>query len=188
MTAADIDRRRAALVDAARRAADAGFDLLELHYAHGYLLSSFLSPLTNRRDRRVRGDAGEPRPASAGDPRRGPRGVAGRPAGVASGSPPPTGSTGGFTGDDAVALARMLPRTAPTSSTSRPGRPPPTRQPRYGRLYQTPFADRIRQEIGIPTITVGAVSCLEDVNTIVASGRADLVALARPHLVDPYWT
>ncbi|WP_264198217.1 hypothetical protein [Pseudonocardia sp. ICBG601] len=61
-------------------------------------------------------------------------------------------------------------------------------RPRYGRLYQTPFADRIRQETGVPTITVGAVSSVEDANTIIASGRADLCAIARPHLVDPYWT
>ena len=61
-------------------------------------------------------------------------------------------------------------------------------KPAYGRLYQTPFADRIRQETGVPTITVGAVASVEDANTIIASGRADLCAIARPHLVDPYWT
>ncbi|NIB32052.1 hypothetical protein HBB16_10280 [Pseudonocardia sp. MCCB 268] len=94
----------------------------------------------------------------------------------------------GFDGDDAVALAPMLPRTAPTSSTSPPGRPVDAK-PAYGRLYQTPFADRIRQETGVPTITVGAVSSVEDANTIIAgSGRADLCADVRPHLVDPYWT
>ena len=64
----------------------------------------------------------------------------------------------------------------------------PDQQPEYGRLYQTPFADRIRHEAGLPTMTVGAVSSIDDVNTIVLAGRADLCMLARPHLVDPYWT
>ena len=77
---------------------------------------------------------------------------------------------------------------AATSSDVSSGQVHPDQAPSYGRLYQTPFSDRIRHEVGIPTITVGAVSSVDDVNTIILAGRADLCALARPHLVDPYWT
>ena len=96
---------------------------------------------------------------------------------------------GGFDGDDAVALATGAQDDwAVTSSTCPPARPRSTPSPDYGRLYQTPFSDRIRREVGIPTMTVGAVSSIDDVHNILVSGRADLCVLARPHLVDPYWT
>jgi anthraniloyl-CoA monooxygenase len=94
----------------------------------------------------------------------------------------------GFSGDDAVDLARMLAAYGADVVDVSTGQTSTDAAPKYGRLYQTPFADRIRQETGIPTITVGAVASVEDANTIVASGRADLCAIARPHLVDPYWT
>jgi anthraniloyl-CoA monooxygenase len=94
----------------------------------------------------------------------------------------------GFTGDDAVALAPMLAAHGADVIDVSTGQTSVDADPKYGRLYQTPFADRIRQETGIPTITVGAVASVEDANTIIASGRADLCAIARPHLVDPYWT
>ena len=84
--------------------------------------------------------------------------------------------------------ARCSPTPAATSSTCRPARPCPTPQPVYGRMFQTPFSDQIRNEAGIATMCVGAITTADQVNTILAAGRADLVALARPHLVDPYFT
>jgi anthraniloyl-CoA monooxygenase len=187
-THADLDRVVADHVDAARRAAEAGFDLLELHYAHGYLVSSFLSPLSNRRTDsyggslenrarlglRILDAVREVWPAE-------------RPISVRI-SATDWVDDGGFTGDDAVALAPMLAAHGADVVDVSTGQTTVDADPAYGRLYQTPFADRIRQECGVPTITVGAVSSVEDANTIIASGRADLCALARPHLVDPYWT
>ena len=188
MTRADMDAVRDDFVAATRRAAEAGFDLLELHMAHGYLLSSFLSPLTNVRDRRVRGAENRARfplevfaacravwPAREAD--------------VACAFSATDWVDGGFDGDDAVAFARRL-RAAPaaTSSTSRPARSRPTSSPPTGARFQTPYADRIRHEAGIPVIAVGAISSYDDVNTIILAGRADLCALARPHLWDPHWT
>ncbi|MGH2907811.1 MAG: bifunctional salicylyl-CoA 5-hydroxylase/oxidoreductase, partial [Solirubrobacteraceae bacterium] len=95
---------------------------------------------------------------------------------------------GGFDGDDAVALARMLADHGCDLVDVSTGQVWPDQRPAYGRSYQTPFADRIRHEVGIATMAVGAISSHEDVNTIILSGRADLCALARPHLYDPYWT
>ena len=187
-THADLDQVVADHVAAARRAADAGFDLLELHYAHGYLVSSFLSPLSNRRADAYGGSLGN-------RARLGLRILdavrevwpPGRPISVRI-SATDWVDDGGFTGDDAVALAPMLAAHGADIVDVSTGQTSVDAAPAYGRLYQTPFADRIRQETGVPTITVGAVSSVEDANTIIASGRADLCALARPHLVDPYWT
>ncbi len=188
MTTGDIADVVAAHVDAARRAADAGFDLLELHYAHGYLVSSFLSPLSNHRTDGY-GGSPENRARLGLEILDAVRGVwpDDRPVSVRI-SATDWVEDGGFTGDDAVALAAMLAAHGADVVDVSTGQTSVDADPAYGRLYQTPFADRIRQETGIPTITVGAVSSVEDANTIVASGRADLVALARPHLVDPYWT
>jgi len=174
-------------VACAQRAAGTGFDLLELHYAHGYLVSSFLSPLSNQRTDGYGGDlAGRARfglelldavrAVWPGD----------RPISVRISAT--DWVDGGFTGDDAVALARMLAEHGADIVDVSTGQTSTDAKPAYGRLYQTPFADRIRQETGIPTMTVGAIASVEDANTIIASGRADLCCLARPHLVDPYWT
>ncbi len=96
---------------------------------------------------------------------------------------------GGVDGADAVEIARGVPRRpAPTSSTSRRDRPRRTPGPIYGRMFQTPFSDRIRNETGVPTIAVGNITDADQVNSIIAAGRADLCALARPHLADPNWT
>jgi anthraniloyl-CoA monooxygenase len=187
MTQADIDAVVAAHVESARRAADAGFDLLELHYAHGYLVSSFLSPLSNRRTDRYGGPLANRarlgleildavRAVWPGD----------RPISVRISATDWVDD--GFCGDDAVALAPMLAAHGADVLDVSTGQTSVDAEPQYGRLYQTPFADRIRQETGVPTITVGAVASVEDANTIIASGRADLCAIARPHLVDPYWT
>ncbi len=187
MTRADIDAVIADHVAAARRAAGAGFDLLELHFAHGYLVSSFLSPLSNRRTDGYGGDLA--RRARFGlELLDAVRAVwpAQRPISVRISAT--DWVDGGFTGDDAVALARMLAAHGADIVDVSTGQTSTEAEPAYGRLYQTPFADRIRQETGVPTMTVGAIASVEDANTIIASGRADLCCLARPHLVDPYWT
>ncbi|WP_433803344.1 bifunctional salicylyl-CoA 5-hydroxylase/oxidoreductase [Actinomycetospora sp. CA-084318] len=188
MTQADIDAVIAEHVETARRAAEAGFDLLELHYAHGYLVSSFLSPLSNRRTDSYGGSL-ENRALLGLQILDAVREVwpADRPISVRI-SATDWVDDGGFTGDDAVALAPMLAAHGADVIDVSTGQTSVDADPKYGRLYQTPFADRIRQETGVPTITVGAVASVEDANTIIASGRADLCAIARPHLVDPYWT
>jgi anthraniloyl-CoA monooxygenase len=187
MTRADMDRVRGEFVAAAQRCLSAGFDLLEVHMAHGYLLSSFLSPLTNIRDDEYGG--------SLDDRARFPLEVfdacraawpAEKPMSVRVSAT--DWVPGGFSGDDAVEFARLLAAHGCDVVDVSTGQVWPEQQPAYGRSYQTPFADRIRNEVGIPTVAVGAISSYEDVNTIVLSGRADLCALARPHLYDPYWT
>jgi anthraniloyl-CoA monooxygenase len=187
MTRADMDEVVAGFVAAARRGAEAGFDLLELHCAHGYLLSSFLSPVTN-----VRTDAYG---GSAERRRRFPLEVvaavraawpAERPLSVRISAT--DWVEGGFDGDDAVELARALREHGVDLVDVSTGQVDPRERPRHGRLWQTPYADRIRHEVGIPTVAVGGIASVDDANTILLAGRADLVALARPHLVDPYWT
>ena len=95
---------------------------------------------------------------------------------------------GGLVGDDAVAIAHRLADHGCNIVDVSTGQTSLDAKPDYGRLYQTPYSDRIRNEVGIPTMTVGAVSSVDDANTIILAGRADLCLLARPHLVDPYWT
>ena len=187
MGPADFSEVLADHVRAAKYGADCGFDILELHFAHGYLASSFLSPLSNRRTDRYGGDlAGRARfPLEILDAVRAVW-PAGRPLSVRISAT--DWVPGGFTGDDAVAFARMLAEHGCDIVDVSTGQTSIDAKPAYGRLYQTPFADRIRQEVGIPTMTVGAVASVDDANTIIASGRADLAVLARPHLVDPYWT
>jgi anthraniloyl-CoA monooxygenase len=155
--------------------------------AHGYLLSSFLSPLAN-----VRSDGyGGFLPARA----RFPLEVLDACRAVWPSEKPISvriSATdwvdGGFDDDDAVAFAAMLRDHGCDIVDVSSGQVTPLERPAFGRSYQTPFADRIRNEVGIPTIAVGAISSYDDVNTIVLAGRADLCALARPHLYDPAWT
>ncbi|MFF2064694.1 oxidoreductase [Streptomyces sp. NPDC058200] len=172
---------------AARRAQRSGFDLLELHCAHGYLLSGFLSPLTNRRtdayggslERRlrfplevfdaVRADWPHDRPMtvriSATD-----------------------WAPGGTTAEEAVEIARAFAAHGADAIDVSTGQVVPDERPEYGRSYQTPFADLIRNTLSVPVIAVGAISSWDDVNSLLLAGRADLCALARPHLHDPQWT
>jgi anthraniloyl-CoA monooxygenase len=187
MTRADMDEVLARFVAAARRGEAAGFDLLELHCAHGYLLSGFLSPVTNRRQDGYGG--------SAAGRRRFPLEVveavravwpAERPLSVRISAT--DWVDGGFDGDDAVELAAALRDRGVDLVDVSTGQVDPRERPRHGRLWQTPFSDRIRHEVGIPTMAVGGIASVDDANTILLAGRADLVALARPHLVDPYWT
>ncbi len=187
MTRADMDAVLAEFVWATEGAVAAGFDLLELHCAHGYLLSSFLSPLANARVDAYGGslEARARFPLEVFDACRAVW-PSDRPMSVRISAT--DWVEGGFDVDEAVAFASMLRDHGCDIVDVSSGQVSPLERPAFGRSYQTPFADRIRNEVGIPTIAVGAISSYDDVNTIVLAGRADLCALARPHLYDPHWT
>lgn len=172
---------------AAWRAARGGFDLLELHCAHGYLLSGFLSPLTNRRTDAYGG--------SLARRLRFPLEVFDAVRTVWPEERPMTvrisatdWADGGTTGDDAVEIARAFAAHGADAVDVSTGQVVADERPEYGRSYQTPYADRIRHETGLPVIAVGAISSWDDVNSLILAGRTDLCALARPHLYDPHWT
>jgi anthraniloyl-CoA monooxygenase len=187
MTRGDMDRVSADFVRATTMADEAGFDLLELHLAHGYLLASFISPLTNRRAdeyggplvnrlrfpleivTRVRAEWPQAKPLSV------------RISAV-------DWAPGGMEAHDSVEVARLVVAAGADIVDVSAGQTVPEGKPVYGRQFQTPFSDRIRHEARVPTMTVGNISSPADVNTILAAGRADLVVLARAHLWDPYWT
>jgi anthraniloyl-CoA monooxygenase len=187
MDRADMDTVRDDFVRAARLAIDAGFDMIELHFAHGYLLASFLSQLTNRRTDTYGGTlANRLRyPLEVFDavravwPHERPMSVR-----ISATDWMPDG----FQPDDAVEVARALKAHGCDIVDVSAGQTVPEAQPVYGRLYQTPFADRVRHGAEMPTMTVGNISSYADVNSIIAAGRADLCVLARAHLFDPYWT
>ncbi|WP_458410616.1 oxidoreductase, partial [Bordetella pertussis] len=187
MTRADMDRVREDFAAAARRAARAGFDWLELHCAHGYLLSSFISPLTNQRDDEYGGSL-ENRLRYPLEVFRAVRQAwpAELPMSVRISAH--DWVEGGITADDAVEIARHFKAAGADMIDCSSGQVSPDQQPVYGRMYQTPFADRVRNEAGIATIAVGAIFEADHANGIIASGRADLCALARPHLADAAWT
>ena len=188
MTRADMDRVRDEFVAATRRAAEAGFDWLELHCAHGYLLSSLHLAAHQPAQRRVRRHAGEPAALAAGGVPRGARRLAGRQADVGAHLGARLGGRRHHVPDDAVAIARAFQAAGADMIDCSSGQVSAEQKPTYGRMYQTPFADRIRQEAGIATIAVGAISEADHVNSIIAAGRADLCAIARPHLANPAWT
>ena len=183
----DMDQVRGDFVRAAGMATEAGFDLLELHFAHGYLLASFISPLTNQR----RDEYGGPLmnrlrfPLEVFDAVRAVWPAA-RPMSVRLSAT--DWRPGGLDLADAVQTARELKAHGCDIVDVSAGNTVPDQEPEYGRLFQTPFSDRIRLEADIPTMTVGAVASYADVNSILAAGRADLCVLARAHLYDPYWT
>jgi anthraniloyl-CoA monooxygenase len=186
-TRADMDRITADFARAATAAAQAGFDWLELHCAHGYLLSSFISPLTNHR-RDAYGGSIENRC-------RYPLEVF---AAVRAAWPVDLPLSvrvsahdwveGGLTPDDAVLVARLFKHAGADMIDCSSGQVSRRERPVYGRMFQTPFADRIRNEAGIATIAVGSIYEADHANGIIASGRADLCAVARPHLANPAWT
>jgi anthraniloyl-CoA monooxygenase len=183
----DMDMVRDQFVAAARMAARANFDLLELHCAHGYLLASFISPLTNRR-RDEFGGSLENRlryPLEVFDAIRSVW-PAGKPMTVRVSAS--DWYDGGLTTDDSVEVARAFAGHGVDAVDVSTGQTVAEEKPIVGRSYQTPFADRIRNVAGIPTIAVGAISGYDDVNTIILAGRADLCALGRAHLYDPAWT
>jgi anthraniloyl-CoA monooxygenase len=183
----DLGRIKADFVRATQAAADAGFDWLELHCAHGYLLSSFISPLTNRRQDAYGG--------SLENRCRYPLEVF---AAIRAAWPDAKPISvrlsahdwveGGITPDDAVAIARLFKAAGADMIDCSSGQVSKEEKPVYGRMFQTPFADRIRNEAGIPTIAVGSIYEADHVNGIISAGRADLCAVARPHLANPAWT
>ena len=187
MDRADMDRVAEDFERAARMADEAGFDLVELHLAHGYLLASFISPLTNRRTdeyggtpaRRLRYPLEIVTRVRAAWP-------AAKPLSVRISAT--DWAPGGLEPQDAVEVARMAVAAGADIVDVSAGQTVPEGRPVYGRQFQTPFSDRIRHEARVPTMTVGNISSPADVNTILAAGRADLVVLARAHLWDPYWT
>ncbi|HEY3064562.1 MAG TPA: bifunctional salicylyl-CoA 5-hydroxylase/oxidoreductase [Methylomirabilota bacterium] len=183
----DMGRVRDDFVRAARMANDAGFDMLELHCGHGYLLASFISPLTNRRTDEYGGDVGRRLrfPLEVFDAVRA-AWPADKPMSVRISAH--DWVEGGLRPEEAVQVAAALKAHGCDIVDVSSGQTAPEARPAYGRLYQTPFSDRIRHEAGIPTMTVGGISSYADVNSIVAAGRADLCVLARAHLYDPYWT
>jgi anthraniloyl-CoA monooxygenase len=187
MNQQDMDDLVAAHVRAAEFGLTAGFDMLEIHMAHGYLLASFISPLTNQRTDQFGGGI-ENRMAL-------PLRVFAAVRAVWPDDKPMSvrlSATdwypGGLSADDLVAAAVMLKEAGCDLIDVSAGQTVPDQQPVYGRMFQTPFADQIRNEAGIPTMAVGNITTADQVNTILAAGRADLVALARPHLADPHFT
>lgn len=183
----DMDVITADFVRATEYAIEAGFDLLELHLAHGYLLSTFISPLTNRRT----DEYGGPLVNRLRFPLEVLRAVrrtwpAEKPMTVRISAH--DWAPGGLLPDDAVAVARVLKQEGIDAIDVSSGQTVAEAKPRYGRLYMTPFAERVRLEVGIATMAVGNISSFSDVNSIIAAGRADLALLARAHLFDPYWT
>ncbi|MFK8909353.1 bifunctional salicylyl-CoA 5-hydroxylase/oxidoreductase [Streptomyces sp. YS-3] len=181
---ADIREQFAA---AARRAARCDFDLLELHCAHGYLLSGFLSPLTNQRTDAYGGSlANRLRfPLEVFDTLRG-TWPSDRPMTVRISAT--DWAPGGTTAEESVEIARAFAAHGADAIDVSTGQVVPDERPEFGRSYQTPYADRIRNTLGVPVIAVGAISSWDDVNSLLLAGRADLCALARPHLYDPHWT
>ncbi|MEU6477693.1 bifunctional salicylyl-CoA 5-hydroxylase/oxidoreductase [Streptomyces sp. NPDC047017] len=187
LTRAQLTDLREQFASAAWRAARAGFDLLELHCAHGYLLSGFLSPLTNHRT-----------DAYGGSPKnrlRFPLEVFDAVRAVWPEERPMTvrisatdWAEGGTTAEDAVEIARAFAAHGADAVDVSTGQVVSGERPEFGRSYQTPFADRVRHEAGVPVIAVGAISSWDDVNSLILAGRTDLCALARPHLYDPHWT
>ena len=183
----DMDRIEADFVRATLAALDAGFDWLELHCAHGYLLSSFISPLTNRRsddyggslENRCRYPLRVLRAMRAAWP-------AERPLSVRISAH--DWVDGGVTPDDAVRIARLFKEAGADLIDCSSGQVSKRERPQYGRMYQTPFSDRIRNEVQVPTMAVGSIFEADHANSIIAAGRADLCAVGRPHLANPAWT
>jgi len=187
MTRADMDNVREQFVRAAKAGAQCGFDILELHCAHGYLLSSFICPLTNRRTDEYGGSL-ENRLRYPVEVFRAVRAVwpADRPMSVRISAH--DWAPGGNTPDDAVEIALVFKAAGADLIDVSSGQTTRLARPVYGRMYQAPFSDRIRNEVGIGTIAVGNIFEPDHVNSIIAAGRADLCAIARPHLADPAWT
>jgi anthraniloyl-CoA monooxygenase len=187
MTRQDMIRVREDFVAATARAAEAGFDWLELHCAHGYLLSSFISPLTNSRtdeyggnlENRLRYPLEVFHVVRAAWPTHLPMSVR-----ISAHD----WVEGGITPDDAVQIARCFKAAGADLIDCSSGQVSKEEKPVFGRMFQTPFADRVRNEAGVATMAVGAISEADHVNSIIAAGRADLCAVARPHLANPAWT
>ncbi len=188
MSRADMDRVTAEFVAATEMAARAGFDMVELHAAHGYLVSSFISPLSNVRTDEYGGSL-ENRMRWPLEVFAAMRAVwpAGKPMAVRISANDWAGDEG-VTPAEAVEIARMFHAAGADIIDVSAGQTSTEARPVYGRMFQTPFSDRIRNEAGLATMAVGNIYEPDHVNSILMAGRADLVCLARPHLADPYWT
>ncbi len=188
MTRADMDMVRDQFVASVQMADRAGFDMIELHMAHGYLLSSFITPLTNSRTDDYGGSL-ENRMRFPLEVFKAVRAVwpSGKPASVRISANDWMGDEG-ITPEDGVEIARLLKTAGVDIVDVSAGQTSIEAKPVYGRMFQTPFSDRIRNEAGIATMAVGNIHEPDHVNSILMAGRADLVCLARPHLADPYWT
>jgi len=188
MDRADMDLVRDQFVASAEMAERCGFDMLELHFAHGYLLSSFISPLTNQRtdayggslENRMRYPLEIFAAVRAAWPE-------GKPISVRISANDWVGDEG-VTPEEAVKIAKILQSAGVDICDVSAGQTSKRAKPVYGRMFQTPFSDRIRNETGMATMAVGNIFEPDHVNSILMAGRADLVCLARPHLADPYWT
>ncbi|MBV8198876.1 MAG: bifunctional salicylyl-CoA 5-hydroxylase/oxidoreductase [Candidatus Eremiobacteraeota bacterium] len=187
VTRAEMHEIREAFARAATMAVEADFDMLELHCAHGYLLSSFITPLRNRRTDEYGGTLAN-RLRYPLEVFRAMREVwpAVRPISVRISAT--DWVDGAVTGDDSVEIARAFKDEGADLIDVSTGQTSPDAKPVYGRMFQTPYADRIRNEVGIATMAVGNITDVDQANAILAGGRADLVALGRPHLADPFWT
>jgi len=183
----DMSRVRDQFVEATRLGIEAGFDMLELHCAHGYLLSSFITPLSNQRNDEYGGTL-EHRLRYPVEVFRAMRVVwpAERPMSVRISAT--DWVSGGVTDEDSLQIANAFMAAGADIIHVSTGQTSIEARPVYGRMYQTPFSDRIRNEARIPTIAVGNITEADQVNAVIAAGRADLCALARPHLIDPFWT
>ena len=188
MDRADMEAVTAQFVAATQMAARAGFDMIELHAAHGYLISAFISPKSNIRndeyggslDNRMRYPLEVFRAMRAAWP-------ADKPLAVRISATDWVGSDG-VTPSEAVQIAQMFAAAGADIIDVSAGQTSVDAKPVYGRMFQTPFSDRIRNEAGLATMAVGNITEPDHVNSILLAGRADLVCLARPHLADPYWT
>jgi anthraniloyl-CoA monooxygenase len=187
LTPAEMKKIIGQFQETTRLADEAGFDMLELHMAHGYLLASFISPLTNRRtdeyggsiENRMRFPLAVFKACRERFPQDKPMAVR-----ISATDWAP----GGLSGEDLMAATRMLKDAGCDLIDCSTGQTVPQQKPVYGRMFQAPFSDWVRNEVGIATMTVGAITTPDQVNTLLASGKADLVALARPHLANPSFT
>ncbi|TIL26568.1 MAG: bifunctional salicylyl-CoA 5-hydroxylase/oxidoreductase [Mesorhizobium sp.] len=188
MDRADMDLVRDQFVASTEMAARCGFDMLEIHAAHGYLLSSFITPLTNRRTDAYGGSL-ENRMRYPLEVFHAVRAVwpDEKPVSMRISANDWVGIDG-VTPADAVEIARLLHEAGVDICDVSAGQTSADARPVYGRMFQTPFSDRIRNEVGMATMAVGNIYEPDHVNSILMAGRADLVAMARPHLADPYWT
>lgn len=187
MDAEDLERVKDQFVSAAQMADRAGADMIELHAAHGYLLASFISPVTNHRTDTYGGSL-ENRMRYPLEVFRAMRAVwpAEKPMSVRISAS--DWIEGGVTPEEAVAIGKQFAEAGADIIDVSSGQTDPAERPIYGRMFQTPFSDRIRNEAGLPTMAVGNITDWDQVNGILMAGRADLVMLARMHLADPYWT
>ena len=188
MTRSDMDAVKTDFVTATQRALEAGFDMVELHCAHGYLLSSFITPISNQRSDKYGGSL-ENRLRFPLEVFEAIRAVwpSSKPMAVRLSATDWIGEDG-INGDDSIAIAAAFQAAGADLIDVSAGQTSPMARPVYGRMFQTPYSDQIRNTLGCATMAVGNIFEPDHVNSILMAGRADLVALARPHLADPNWT